>query len=142
MATNGCQQQGYGRPGLKVCRLGTIICELKTQWGYPQSLCRHCAPHLLFGIFPGFKKVRVGTGFDLPLEILERNHEQHRAPQGPRMPLKVSIATIDQMGLGSVVAAGLAHDVDRDARKILRLTPASHRDSRHDVLDESIPSKG
>ena len=94
--------------------------------------------------FRDFPRIQKSSGRDryLPLEILERNYEQHRAPQGPRMPLKVSIATIDQMGFGSVVAAGLAHDVDRDARKILRLTPASHRDSRHDVLDESIPSKG
>src|SRR5210317_464676 len=40
-----------------------------------------------------------------------------------------------------MISAGIAHNVDSNAREVLTRTPSAHRDARHDIFDKPVPSK-
>src|SRR5436190_4121285 len=49
------------------------------------------------------------------------------------------IATVDEERVACVVAARVAHQVDRDGAEVGRLPPAAHRHARQDPVTELVP---
>ena len=50
-------------------------------------------------------------------------------------------AAVDFDDVSCMPPAGIAHQIDGYCTKVLRLSPATHRDSWHDVVDEFVPSE-